>query len=182
MNYDFQKELVRIWEKAVGLYEQGHQDSKTFPLDEELAFLSSIGMNKMDVFDYAEDWVREQEPDLATFLLIHEQRRDYFLEVQKRRPSSRKLDPSTLPGKTEEIEGIVWLPRIIPKARAKLRGELPESSMFCCGGDRNFFRANDLHPAEFLRAVNRAGDRDQVIIDWVLERKNNPPRIETNEI
>lgn len=170
MNYDFQKGLVRIWEKSVSLYQSGNRDSKSFPIDDELPFLESIGMNRMDIFDFAEDWVLENEPDLATFLLIHEQRRDYFWEVQKRMPSIKKLDPTTLPPKTDSVEGIVWLPRIIPKARAKLRGELPECSMFCCGGDRNFFRENNLHPVEFLRIVKRSMDDDQKIIDWVLAR------------
>ena len=170
MNYDFQIKLVQIWEKAVGLYEHGQRDSATFPVTEDLPFLSSIGMNKMDIFDFAEDWVLEGTPDLATFLLIHEQRRDYFFEIQKKVPSSKVLDPSTLPAKTDTIEGIHWLPRIIPKARAKLRGELPASSMFCCGGDRNFFKTYDIHPAEFLRVVKKAKEQDQVIIDWVTTR------------
>ena len=152
------------------LYQGGKTDSATFPIEDDLPFLSSIGMNKMDVFDFVEDWVLEKSPDLATFLIIHEQRRDYFIEVQKRTPSSDILDADTLPAKTEMIEGIQWLPRIIPKARAKLRGELPPSSMFCCGGDRHFFQTNDINPAEFLRIVKQAQDQDQPIIDWVLAR------------
>jgi hypothetical protein len=171
MNLDFQKELVRIWENAVGLYREGHQSADSFPIGEELPFLESIGLNRMDVFDFAEDWVREGTPDLATFLLIHEQRRDYFIETQKGKPSGITLDSSTLPAKSEEIKGIRWLPRIIPKARAKLRGELPPDTMFCCGGDRNFFQENDIHPAEFLRIVKRAEHNDQAIADWVVARK-----------
>ena len=63
------------------------------------------------------------------------------------------------------------LPRIIPKARAKLKGELSDCTMFCCGGDRNFFRRFDIHPVEFLRVVKRSKEEDQIIIDWVLSRK-----------
>ena len=173
MNMDFQKELVRIWEKAVGLYKEGHQSPESFPIEGELPFLSSIGLNRMDIFDFAEDWIREGAPDMGTFLLIHEQRRDYFIEIQKGKPSENTLDSSTLPAKSDESEGIRWLPRIIPKARAKLRGELPPDTMFCCGGDRNFFRENDVHPAEFLRIVKRAGENDQAIIDWVVTRRKN---------
>jgi hypothetical protein len=174
MNVDFQKELVRIWEKAVDLYREGHQSADSFPIGEELPFLSSNGLNRMDIFDFAEDWACEGTPDLATFLLIHEQRRDYFIEIQKGVPSGETMDSSALPAKSDEIEGIRWLPRIIPKARAKLRGELPTDTMYCCGGDRNFFQENDVHPAEFLRIVKRAGENDQAIIDWVvIRRKNN---------
>jgi hypothetical protein len=43
--------------------------------------------------------------------------------------------------------------------------------MFCCGGDRNFFQENDVHPAEFLRIVKRAGENDRAIVEWVLARK-----------
>lgn len=171
MNQDFPKELVRIWANAVRLYEEGHRSAESFPIEEELTFLSSIGLNRMDVFDFAEDWVREGAPDLATFLLIHEQRRDYFIETQKGKTSEDRLDSSTLPAKNEEIMGIRWLPRIIPKARAKLRGELPPDTMFCCGGDRNFFQENDIHPAEFLRIVKRSGNNDGAIVDWVVARK-----------
>jgi hypothetical protein len=129
-----------------------------------------MGMNKIDVFDFAEDWVCEGEPDLASFLLIHEHRRDYFWEVQNRVESSERLDSTKLPAKDSEIEGIRWLPRIIPKARAKLRGELPPETMFCCGGDRHFFHHNNIHPSEFLGIVRRAGEDDQKIIDWVVQR------------
>ena len=62
------------------------------------------------------------------------------------------------------------MPRIIPKARAKLRGELPPETMFCCGGDRAFFKQNDIHPAEFLRIVQKADADDDKIISWVQKR------------
>ena len=172
MKFDFHKELVRIWGYAVELYRDGHQDACQFPIEEDVPFLESIGMNRMDVFDFAEDWVRMGEPDLAVFLLIHEQRKDYFWETQKKVPSTQVLDPTSLPAKNESLHGIVWLPRIIPKARAKLRGELDPNTMYCCGGDRNFFRTNQIHPAEFLRIVKRAGDDDLSIAQWVLNRKN----------
>ena len=38
----------------------------------------------MDAFDFAEDWVLEQEPDLATFLLIHEQEEITFGKFKKK--------------------------------------------------------------------------------------------------
>ena len=170
MNFNYQKQLVNIWERGVELYENGHTDSNTFPITDEIPFLQSIGLNKMDIFDYVEDWICEGTPDLATFLLIHDLRRDYFIEEQNGIPSKDKLNSKELPGKHEELEGIFWLPRIIPKARAKLRGELPEETMFCCGGDRAFFQKNDIHPSEFLRIVKKAGSEDQIIAQWVVKR------------
>ncbi len=170
MHHDYQQRLTQIWNDAVDRYKGGHTTPEGFLSEGELANLASIGMNEMDVFDFAEDWVREGEPDLATFLLIHDARRDYFLREQQENPSKNKLDSSTLPAKTDEVQGIRWLPRIIPKARAKLKGELPPDTMFCCGGDRNFFRTNDVHPSEFLRVVKEAGNDDDAIIDWVVSR------------
>ena len=119
MNYNFQKKLLEIWEIAVELYRQGNRDSKCFPIENEIPFLESIGMNKMDIFDFAEDWVCEEEPDFSTFLLIHEQRRNYFIEVQKRIPSGKVLDPS-LPAKTESIDGIVLASTDHPESTGKI--------------------------------------------------------------
>ena len=59
-NFHTQK-LVEIWQKAVGLYQSGHQKSVDFPLDDDLPFLQELGMNKMDIFDFAEDWLCEGE-------------------------------------------------------------------------------------------------------------------------
>ena len=170
MNFNYQKELVRIWEKGVELYKAGSTEAESFPITDDLPFLHSIGLNKMDIFDYVEDWIGEGTPDLATFLLIHDLRRDFFIEEQKRIPSQDRLNSKELPGKQDELEGIVWLPRVIAKARAKLCGELPKETMFCCGGDRAFFQMNDIHPAEFLRIVKKAGNEDKTIIQWVVKR------------
>ena len=161
--------LVEVWQKAVKLYESGCKNSESFPIEEDLPFLKELGMNKMDIFDFAEDLVCEGEPDLATFLLIHEHRRDYFWEVQNRQSSTKRLESSSLPRKDAEIEGIRWLPRIIPKAKAKLRGELPRYYVLLRWG-QEFFHQNRIHPAEFLGAVRRSENDDQKIIDWVLKR------------
>ena len=166
----YQQKLVTIWQKAVNLYKSGNCKVDSFPIDDDLPFLTDMGMKKIDVFDFAEDWICEGEPDLATFVLIHDQRRDYFWEVQNKVPSTNILDTGTLPAKDAEIGGIRWLPRIIPKARAKLKGGLPRETMFCCGGDRNFFHQNRIHPSEFLALIRRAKADNQKIIDWVVQR------------
>jgi hypothetical protein len=169
----FHLELSRIWQLAVELYQSGHTTAATFPIDEEIPGLENVGLTKMDVFDYAEDWCLHQEPDFLTFLLVHYERWKYFTEIQQSVASSDRLDASKLPGKEEATEGIVWLPRILPKARAKLRGELPPEVMYGCGGDRHFFQANHVHPAQFLSVIRELGDNDQAIIDWVVKQKNS---------
>jgi len=173
MTYSFHTELSRIWQNAVALYGNGHTTAGPFPIDDEIPILQSCGISKIDVFDYAEDWCLHQEPDIMTFILVHYERWNYFTEVQKGKPSIKQLDPSTLPAKSEHAGGVAWLPRILPKTRAKLRGELPDEVMYGCGGDRQFFQLNNIHPAEFLRVVRNYDDDDQRIIDWVLTRKNS---------
>jgi hypothetical protein len=58
----------------------------------------------------------------------------------------------------------------MPKARAKLRGELPASLMYCCGGDRRFFKTHNILPAEFLSLVWRHLNDDNAIVEWVVRR------------
>lgn len=172
MHYNYQNELVRIWGNAEKLYRNGNTSPESFPIQDDLPFLQSIGLNKIDIFDYVEDWICEGAPDLATFLLIHAIRRNFFIEEQKGIASFEVFDSQLLPEKTAELEGIPWLPRIIKKARAKLWGELSPDTMFCCGGDRAFFARHDIHPAEFLQVVQKSGMADQLIAEWVLNRIN----------
>ena len=171
-HYTYQKSLKIIWEEAVAKYKEGCREVETYFDEATLAELASMGLNVMDVYDYAEDFVSRGEPDFETFLMVSEARRDYFLTVQKGMPSGNTLDSNTLPPKTDEAAGIAWLPRIMPKAIAKLRGELPPETMYGCGGDRNFFKENNIHPAEFLRAAWAYEDETSKLIDWVSARKS----------
>ena len=125
------------------------------------------------LFRSVEDWCLHGEPDFHSFLLVHHERRAYFWEEQCGIASTEVLDPSTLPAKNETLEGIVWLPRILPKARAKLKGELPPEIMYGCGGDRQFFRDNDLHAAEFLRLVRWFMNDDQAILQSVMQKRSS---------
>jgi hypothetical protein len=93
-----------------------------------------------------------------------------FSECQHGRASTVVLDVDRMPAKTDAIRGIEWLPRIIPKTKAKLRGELPAALMYCCGGDRSFFKTHDIFPAEFLSLVWRHEHDGNAIVEWVLRR------------
>lgn len=170
-SYSYQSTLKQIWEDAVATYrDEDNRDPNTYFDDATLAELASMGLNVMDVYDYAEDYVVRDEPDFETFLMICEARRDYFITEQNAKPSDNRLDPESLPEKTDEVEGIVWLPRLMPKALAKLRGELPPETMYCCGGDRKFFKERDIHPAEFLRATWAYQDDPGRLVEWVITR------------
>ncbi|RME70751.1 MAG: DUF5069 domain-containing protein [Verrucomicrobia bacterium] len=169
-HYNFQKRFKDVYNRALDAYRSGVRDADALLDEADTAFLASIGANAQHMFDYVEDALNGGEPDFETALMIEAVRRDYFLTIQKGVPSGNVLDASTLPGKEEAINGIVWLPRIMPKARAKLRGELPPSLMYCCGGDRNFFKTHDIHPAEFLRAVWAYEQDDEKLVAWVEAR------------
>jgi hypothetical protein len=73
----------------------------------------------------------------------------------------------TLPAKTAEADGIAWLPRIIEKARWKLRGEMPPDLMYGCGGDRQFLSRVKMGMAEFLSLVRESGDDNRRILNVV---------------
>lgn len=169
-NYDFAQKFRELYDKAVGLYAKGQRGADTFFSPEETTWLAANGLTPQYLYDYAEDQNNYGEPGCDIALAIETLRRDYFLNVQHGKASGQVADSDRWPGKAEAVEGIEWLPRILPKVRAKLRGELPASMMYCCGGDRRFFKANDIHPAEFLNLAWRAGDDDRQIIDWVVAR------------
>ncbi|MFO1448551.1 MAG: DUF5069 domain-containing protein [Opitutaceae bacterium] len=169
-HYVFADQFRAVYIKAVDNYRRGHRGTAGFVSPSEAAFLAENGITVQHLYDYAEDDVNGGEPGYDRALAIELVRRDYFLNVQNGQASTTVLDEDSLPPKQAEASGIPWLPRIIPKARAKLRGELPASLMYSCGGDRNFFRTHDIHPAEFLSLVWRSRDHDEVIIDWVARR------------
>lgn len=173
-HYDFPKTFSAVYDKATDLYSQGKRGADSFFIAEELDWLAANGITAQHVYDYAEDQCNAGEPGYDHALAIELIRRDYFLNVQHGKASRTVLDESKLPAKTDKVRGIEWLPRIIPKAKAKLRGELPPSLMYCCGGDRRFFKAHDILPAEFLSLVWRFENDDARIADWVVERSKLP--------
>ena len=170
-HFSFPNQFRSLYEKAVALYAEGKRGADTFFSAEEKQFLAANGITPQHMYDYAEDHNGyEGEPGLLHALGIELVRRDYFLNVQGGRASTTTLDETKLPAKTDAVRGIVWLPRILPKARAKLRGELPASLMFCCGGDRKFFKQHDILPAEFLSLLWRYEKNDGAVVDWVIRR------------
>lgn len=169
-HYDFAPIFRTLYDKAVSLYAKGQRGAGTFFSTGELELLAANGLSPQHLYDYAEDHAGYGEPGFDHALAIECVRRDYFLNVQGGRASTTVLSVDQMPGKGDAVRDIEWLPRLIPKAKAKLRGELPESLMYCCGGDRNFFKAHDIFPAEFLSLVWRNEHDDKVIVEWVVRR------------
>jgi len=156
-----------LFTQATERYRKGHQKAHGLVNTAGQAFLQSIGYTEQEFFDFIEDFARGGEPTLATALSVAAVRRDYFLNEQSGKTSSLTVEMAKLPSKDAQVEGIEWLPRLIPKAEAKLRGEMPPELMYGCGGDRKFFRTHQLDPAEFLRQVWKASGNHNQVIAWV---------------
>jgi hypothetical protein len=156
-------------------YRAGKQTADAMFDATQRGFLKEIGATAAEIFDFVEDTYLGGEPGVETSLLITSVRRDYFLTIQEGRSSSRVIDMDALPAKDEQFGGIEWLPRIIEKARAKLRGEMPAELMYCCGGDRAFLREHGIHPADFLREVWAADNDRERILEYVKKNAANRP-------
>lgn len=169
-HFNFPAQFRALYNKAVTLYAEGKRGADMFFTPEEKAFLTANGITPQHLYDYAEDHNGYNgEPGFEQALGIELVRRDYFLNAQNGRASTTTLDDAKLPAKTDAVRDIAWLPRLLPKARAKLRGELPPSLMYCCGGDRRFFKEHNILPHEFLNLVWRH-ESDAPIVDWVVKR------------
>ncbi len=167
-HHTFPSQFRAIYDHAVALFAKGQRGAEAFFDPTQRAFLAANGLTPQHLYDYAEDHNNYGgEPGYDHALAIELVRRDYFLNAQHARPSAIVLDESKLPAKTDALRSIEWLPRIIPKAKAKLRGELPPSLMYCCGGDRKFLKTHDILPAEFLSLVWRHEADDDAIVEWV---------------
>lgn len=175
---DFPAALRAIWDHATDRYHQGLRDSAAFFSPVQLEFLASIGHSAQEVYDFVDDSIRYGEPDFNTFLLIAAQRRWYFLYVMQGQPGNRIVDTADLPPKSNAIHGTPWLPRLIEKARAKLRGEMSPDLMFCCAGDRSFFREHGLHPADLLEFVAHHFDDTDAIATWVLKQSRSASQLQ----
>lgn len=173
LQYQWDSYYVELFDACVDEYDAGNKDFPSWFSDEDIDFLDAIGHTQREFFDFIEDNVTSggDGPTGTTALLVAAVRRDYFRVVQKGVPSTHIVPAASLPAKSAELAGLTWLPRIIAKARAKLKGELDDDTMYCCGGDRSFLAKQNIHPADFLRAVWAAGDDDQKIIDFVKNKR-----------
>lgn len=163
----WEQRFSRLFNTSVERYRGGHQKAAGMVDDKGIKFLASIGHTEQEFFDFVEDFAKAGEPTLETALKIAAVRRDYFLKVQNGNRATRMISMEKLPAKEASVEGVVWLPRLLAKAEAKLRGEMPPELMYGCGGDRRFFKEHRIDPAEFLRRVWSAQGNHAEVIAWV---------------
>lgn len=174
-NYFLHQALKELWDGSIAKYQAGERGAANYFNAEQSALLEAIGHGKQEFYDFVEDNINYGgDPDFETFLLIAMQRISYFRSVLKGTPADKIVDTGDLPGKKEQVQGIEWLPRLIPKAKAKLRGEMSDDLMYLCAGDRAFFKEQNIHPAEFLAFVAANMDNDEAVVDFVVSRQKSP--------
>ena len=161
-------QFLKLFRTCVEKYRGGNDDFHSYYEPDDITFLASIGYKPRELFDFVEDLVDEDVPSESTTLLVAGVRRDYFLVEQQGILSEKEITTDDLPTFGDTLDGEAYLPRILTKARAKLKGELNPDIMFGCGGDRKFLRDHgDIHPADFLRNIWASGDDDTQIVEYV---------------
>ena len=159
-----------IYDSTVEKYQAGEREAENLVNAEEARFLASIGSTVQELYDFVEDWVEAGEPSFEVVLRITAVRREYFLKEQHGQPSAYRISMNAVPPKDATFGGFVWLPRIIAKAKAKLRGEMPPELMYSCGADRRFLKSIGADAADFLRMIWGADDDDQKVLEYVKEQ------------
>ncbi len=162
--------FLGLFDRCTEKYQGGNTDFNTYFTDVDLELLESIGYRTRELFDFVEDLQDYGEPSREMALRVATVRRAYYIDEMERQAGKNTVLPSDLPERGDELSGIAWLPRILTKARGKLRGELDPDIMYGCGGDRKFLAEHGLDMADFLRAVWRAegaDDPDQAMVDYV---------------
>jgi hypothetical protein len=165
--HDWKMEFRHVWNRAIAAWQAGRKSPRTMFTAPDVAFLASLGCTAQELFDFVDDSLEYGDPDFETVLAVTAIRRAYFLEVMHGQPSGRVVPMSALPAKSAQVDGIAWLPRLIAKARIKLRGELHPNLMYGCAGDRPFLRQHHLTLPQFLQLVRDCGDDDRAIVEAV---------------
>jgi hypothetical protein len=167
MNEDWKQEFRKVWERGVAAWKSGRRSAGTMFSPEDALFLATIGCTTQEFFDFVDDSLNYDDLDFETALAVAEVRRRYFLDVMGAKFTGRLVPASELPAKSAQVDGIAWLPRLIAKARLKLRGEMSPELMYGCGGDRPFLREHRMTLPQFLQLVWEKGDDDRAIVDAV---------------
>ena len=82
-HYNYQEKLEELWKTGVERYKSGRRTVENIVDDGEEIFLTGIGLNVIDLFDYVEDFVLEGEPTWNTFAAICEVRRTTSYSAKK---------------------------------------------------------------------------------------------------
>jgi hypothetical protein len=165
MNDDWKLEFRKVWDRAIAAWKAGRNSPSKMFSPADVDFLAGIGCTAQELFDFVDDSLNYDDLDFETALAVTAIRRSYFLDVMHGKPTGRVVPMSQLPAKSATVDGIAWLPRLIAKARIKLRGEMNPDLMYGCAGDRPFLQSHHMTLPQFLQLVRDHGDDDRAIID-----------------
>jgi hypothetical protein len=164
---DWKLEFRKVWDRGVTAWKAGRRSARTMFEPRDVAFLASIGCTAQELFDFVDDALEYGDFDFETVLAVTAIRRSYFIEVMGGKSTGRIVPMHELPAQSAKVDGIAWLPRLIAKARIKLRGEMDPDLMYGCAGDRPFLRDHHMTLPQFLQLVWDEGDNDREIVDAV---------------
>ena len=167
MNDDWKSEFQNVWHRGIAAWKAGRNSAKAMFDAKDTAFLAGIGCTAQELFDFVDDFLDYGDFDFETVLGVTAVRREYFLNVMHGKSSGRVVPMDELPAKSATVDGIAWLPRLIAKARIKLRGEMNPDLMYGCAGDRPFLRERGMTLPQFLQLVRDNGDDDRAIVEAV---------------
>jgi hypothetical protein len=169
----WERQFKEVYQRGVAAWHDGRQIPGSMFATGDAAFLASMGCTCQELFDFIEDEQNYGEPDFATMKEIQAIRRDYFLNTLGGRYSGQIAAMESLPAKTDAVDGIAWLPRLIEKARLKLRGEMPDDLMYGCAGDRPFLKGVNMTLPQFLVLVRDSGPDNHRIVEAVKRNRGS---------
>ena len=167
MSDHWKTEFRNTWDRGILAWKAGRRSANAMFEPDAVAFLATIGCTAQELFDFVDDSLGYDDLDFDTALAVTAIRREYFLNVMHGKSTGRIVPMRDLPAKAAEVDGIAWLPRLIAKARIKLRGEMDPDLMYGCAGDRPFLRKHRMTLPQFLQLVWDHGENDRAIIDAV---------------
>lgn len=162
---------MELFRNAVERYHERPQTSiERFFLPEEVKILADMGYQPAEMHAYIQEYAVKGDPSPSTILLIAAARRSFFLTQQRGiSGNARPVRAIDLPPETDDFQEIVYLPRIISKAAAKLFGTLDPAIMYYDEKDRLFLREHgNIHPADFLYLTWQAHGDKQKMVSTVL--------------
>ncbi len=130
MTENWRQQFHELFFTGVKRYEAGRQSPETMFAPEDITFLESIGCSALEMSDFCDDYVRWGDVIYEHVEELQAVRLEHFQNTLNRQPAKHRMAMDEFPAKSDEVEGIAWLPRLITKARAKLAGSLPADLMY----------------------------------------------------
>jgi len=130
MSHDWKTQFRAVFDAGVQRRKEGSNEPVAMFERDEVVFLESIGCSAQEMFDFCDDYVGWDDVIYEHVEALQAVRYEHFVEELDSQPAAHRMEMDDFPAKTDKVEGIAWLPRLILKARAKLAGQLPADLMY----------------------------------------------------